>query len=278
MKLGVMLDSLPGDWDLEVKLKAVAECGYDGVEFGFGLTGPVSVESTEEELDKVKELVKKYGLELYSLAGSMYWGTSLTSDSPEIREEGKRYLRRHIEVAAYLGCETILVVPGYVHVDFLPNCPIVDYDVVYNRALEWIEEIKPYAEEKNVEIGIENVWNKFLLSPVEMRDFIDKADSKYVGVYFDAGNVVLSGFPEHWIKVLGSRIKKVHFKDYRRAIGDLNGFVDLLSGDIDYVKVNAALKEIGYDGWVTAELGFGVKSPGLWLKNTYNAMKEIVNS
>ena len=98
------------------------------------------------------------------------------------------------------------------------------------------------------------IWNKFLLSPLEMRDFIDKFSSAYAGAYFDVGNVVYSGYPEHWIKILGKRIKKVHLKDYRRVAGGLHGFVDLLSGDVDYPAVIKALKEINYDGWLTAEM------------------------
>ncbi|HOE09649.1 MAG TPA: TIM barrel protein, partial [Treponemataceae bacterium] len=97
-------------------------------------------------------------------------------------------------------------------------------------------------------------WNKFLLSPLEMRDFIDKINSPFVGAYFDVGNVIYSGYPEHWIKILGNRIKKVHFKDYRRDVGNLFGFVDLLSGDVNYPAVVKELQNIGYDSFVTAEM------------------------
>src|SRR5659263_668632 len=87
------------------------------------------------------------------------------------------------------------------------------------------------------DIGLENVWNKFLLSPIEMRDFIDKIDSSYVGAYLDVGNVINTGYPEQWIRILGKRIKKVHFKDFRKSVGTLSGFVDLLAGDVDYPEV-----------------------------------------
>ena len=110
------------------------------------------------------------------------------------------------------------------------------------------------AEEYGVEIGIENVWNKMLLSPLEMRQFIDSVCSDMVGVYFDTGNVVFSGYPEHWINILGKRIKKVHFKAYRRNPGGLNAFVDLLAGDVDWKAVMAAFKNIGYEGWAAGEM------------------------
>ena len=110
------------------------------------------------------------------------------------------------------------------------------------------------AEKYDIKIGIENVWNKFLLSPLEFRVFIDKIDSPYVGAYFDVGNVLLTGYPEHWIRILGSRIKKVHFKDYRREPGGFGSFVDLLSGDVNYPAVMDAFADVGYNGFCNAEM------------------------
>jgi len=154
-----------------------------------------------------------------------------------------------------LGVDTILVVPGAISgLGPTPEDEIVEYDVAYDRALQLMKELAPYAEEKKVCIGIENVWNKFLLSPLEMRDFIDKVGSDYVGSYFDVGNVIYSGYPEHWIKILGKRIRKVHFKDFRRDVGTLAGFVDLLAGDVNYPAVVKALKNVGYDSFVIAEM------------------------
>ena len=115
-------------------------------------------------------------------------------------------------------------------------------------------ELKEYVERLKVSIGLENVWNKFLVSPIEMKEFIDKIGSGYVGSYLDIGNVLYNGYPEHWVKILNSRIKKVHFKDYRKAAGGLHGFVDLLAGDVNYPEVMEALNEVKYDGWVTAEM------------------------
>ena len=119
---------------------------------------------------------------------------------------------------------------------------------------EAVKKLAPIAEEYGVQIGLENVWNKFLLSPLEMRSFIDAVGSRWVGAYFDTGNVVYSGYPEQWIKILNKRIFKVHFKDYRRNPGGLNAFVDLLAGDVDWKAVRAAFEAIGYEGWAAGEM------------------------
>ena len=112
---------------------------------------------------------------------------------------------------------------------------------------------------------------------MEMRDFIDKIDSPFVGSYFDVGNVVINGYPEHWIRILGNRIKKVHFKDFRRAVGTLDGFVDLLAGDVNYPEVVKALEEVGYDGWVSAEMIPNYKyHTETIIYNTSNAMDAIL--
>jgi hexulose-6-phosphate isomerase len=180
-------------------------------------------------------------------------------------------------MAKALGCESCLIVPGTVCADFVDPNKVVDYSTAYERSLEFFSRIKTYAENAKVEIGLENVWNKFLVSPLEMRDFIDKIGSDYVGSYLDIGNVLYNGYPEHWIKALGKRIKKVHFKDYRKVAGGLHGFVDLLAGDVNYPAVVDALKSVGYDGWVTAEMipNYNTYNEVL-IYNTSNAMDKIL--
>jgi hexulose-6-phosphate isomerase len=158
-----------------------------------------------------------------------------------------------LRIAHNLGATTILVVPGFVG-PFLSGDPVVDdYEEVYQRAIEDFRELSEDARRWQVSIGVENVWNRFLTAPFEMRDFVDAVNSPYCGVYFDVGNVMRTGYPQHWIKILGSRIKAVHFKDFNCQIANLNGFVELLQGDVDYRAVMAALREVGYDGWATAE-------------------------
>jgi len=235
-------------------IKLAKNAGFEGIELALNETGELGLESTEEEILDYKKAAEEIGIELSSLATGLYWSYSLTSNCTETREKAKNIVRKQLDAAALLGVDTILVVPGAVGVDFVPGSEVIDYDIVYERALEAMKELAPYAESKKVCIGIENVWNKFLLSPLEMRDFIDKIGSGYVGSYFDVGNVIYSGYPEHWIKILGRRIKKVHFKDYRKDVGTLAGFVDLLSGDVNYPAVVDALNKVGYNSFVTAEM------------------------
>ncbi|MDD5017920.1 MAG: sugar phosphate isomerase/epimerase, partial [Eubacteriales bacterium] len=168
----------------------------------------------------------------------------------------KDNIKRQVDLAKDVGTDTVLVLPGAVGIDFVPGglTDFLAYDKAYDVALAAYQDMAPYAEQADIYLGLENVWNKFLLSPLEMRDFIDKVNSLYVCSYFDVGNVVYSGYPEQWIKILNKRIRRVHFKDYRRDPGGLNAFCDLLSGDVDYPAVMKALREIGYNGYCTCEM------------------------
>lgn len=253
MKKGISIWSFPND-TLKNNFELAKKAGFEGVEVALDETGEVSLESTEKDLLEVKRQAEDSGIELYSIASGLYWDYWLNDDDAAVREKAKDIVKKQLESASILGCESILVIPGTVNAEFAAPGKVIDYATTYERSLEAITELKEYAEQYKVEIGLENVWNKFLVSPMEMRDFIDKVDSKYVGSYFDVGNVLFNGFPEHWITILADRIKKVHFKDYRVAAGGLHGFVDLLAGDINYPEVMKALQSIGYDGWVSAEM------------------------
>ena len=249
--------------------------GYDGVELALDEAGDVNLNSTKEDMEGIKSLAQKYDLELFSVATGLYWSYSLTANDAAVREKAEEIVRKQVDVASWLGCDTILVIPGMV-AGLSPGGEVVPYDVVYDRALAAIKRLAPYAEEHKVVIGLENVWNKFLLSPTEMRDFIDEVNNPYVGAYFDVGNVIINGYPEHWIKVLGKRIAKVHFKDYRRNVGTLDGFVDILSGDVDYPAVMKALSDVGYDDWATAEVFSQGKYPESVLAVTSKAVDIIL--
>ena len=276
MKKGINIWSFPAG-TLEESFALAKDAGFEGVEVGLLAEGEVSLLSTEKDLLKVKKSAEDNGIELYSVATGLYWDHWLTSDCEKEREKAKDIVKKHLEVAEILGCETILVVPGSVHAEFIAPGKVVDYEDAYNRSLAALTELKSEAEKHKVSIGIENVWNQFLTSPLEMRDFIDKIGSDYVGSYLDIGNVLYNGHPEHWIKALAHRIKKVHFKDYRVAAGGLHGFVDLLAGDVDYPAVMKALEAVGYDGWVSAEMIPNYKHhTSAIIYNTSNAMDRIL--
>lgn len=276
MKKGISIWSF-GDMKLDDAFRLAADAGFDGVEVALAEDGEVNLETTDEELKRIAESARKNGIELYSVASGLYWKYSLTSDDEAIRNKTKEIVKKQLKTASVLGCDTILVVPGAVSCSFAPELGVVSYDTVYERSLSAIKELAPFAEECGVSIGVENVWNNFLLSPLEMRNFIDEVGSEYVGSYFDVGNVLITGYPEHWIKILGKRIKKVHFKDFKTATGTLDGFCDLLSGDVNYPAVMSALGEIGYDNWVTAEMVPPYKYyPEQIVYNTSNSMNKIL--
>ena len=253
MKKGINIWSFP-QASIKENLLLAKKAGFEGVELAINPEGELSMTSSDSEIKKIKDFADSEGLSLYSLSSGLCWDYRLSDDNKDLRTKAKDMIKRQLEIAKIIGADTILVIPGVVNVEF--SCPEkkVSYDVVYNRALEGLNELKSYAEELKVNIGLENVWNKFLLSPMEMRDFIDKIGSPYVGSYLDIGNTLYCSYPEDWIRILGDRIKKVHFKDYRRAAGGLHGFVDLLAGDVDYLEVMKAFKEIGYNDWVSAEM------------------------
>lgn len=254
MKKGINIWSFPGDLSIAQCMAIAKDAGFEGIELSLNEKGPLSLESNASDIEEIRKEALDTGIALTSLASGLYWDYALTSGKKEIREKAQDIVKKQLETAAILGVDTILVIPGAVGVDFIPGSEVVSYDRAYDLALEAITKLSEEAEATRVSIGIENVWNKFLLSPLEMRDFLDKVDSEYVGSYFDVGNVLYSGYPEHWIRILNKRIKKVHFKDYRRESGGLSGFVDLLAGDVNYPEVINALNEIGYDDFVIGEM------------------------
>lgn len=254
MKKGISIWSFP-PLSLKDTFALAKDAGFEGVEVALDENaGEITLATTGTQFKQIKQQAQDTGIQLYSVASGLYWSYWLCSEDAAEQEKAKDIVKKQLDTAAELGCESILVIPGTVNAEFSMPGRVMDYDVVYHRSMEALQELKGYAEQRKVEIALENVWNKFLLSPLEMREFIDKLDSAYVGSYLDIGNVLSNGYPEQWVKILGERIKKVHFKDYRMEAGGLHGFVDLLAGDVNYPAVMEALKGVGYDGWVTAEM------------------------
>ncbi|MEG1108672.1 MAG: sugar phosphate isomerase/epimerase family protein [Oscillospiraceae bacterium] len=268
LKKGINLWSFASDKSILDCMRLAKQAGFDGIELVLSAKGELGMDTPDDKILELRAAAAEIGIVINSLASGLYWQFSLTSNRPDIRERAKAVVRRQLDLAALLGADCILVCPGTVGVDFKPEevvpdvseleffagSEVIDYDIAYERSLAALRELAPYAEEKGVNIGIENIWNKFLLSPLEMRDFLDAVGSPRVGAFLDVGNMMLFGYPQHWIKILGSRIKKVHFKDYRRAVGSLAGFVDLLAGDVDWDKVVEGFDAIGYEGWANAEM------------------------
>lgn len=259
MKKGISVWSMPADWDYEKLFGEASKAGFEGVEIALGSNG-LSMDTTEEEMLEIKALADKNNIKIFSVATTMLFDYPLTANDPETREKGRAAARKMIDIAAVVGAESVLVVPGVVSCAWRPDLGVIPYDIAYFRALDSVRILAPYAEEKGIIIGLENVWNRFLLSPIEMRDFIDKVGSDYVKAYFDAGNVLLFGHPDHWARVLGERITKVHVKDFKVNVGNLSGFVPLLEGDLDFESFMKELRATGYDGWITPEVSC-IKTP-----------------
>jgi len=263
------------------------QLGYEAVELAVGESGVLHPGTTKDECAEILNLSCKHNIKLLSLATGLYWSYSLTSSKPAVRKKAEDYTKKMLRIAQWLGVDALLVVPGAVDVFFDPSCEVVPYDVVYKRAMNAIKRLARTAEKCKVAIAIENVWNKFLYSPLEFRDFIDKIGSRYVKAYFDVGNVIAIGYPEQWIEILGKRIAKVHFKDYKSMMkgpelkkfgintlcGLATGFVDLGKGDVNWKAVIKALKKVGYSGPVTAEMV--PPTPGV-LARTSKAMDKIL--
>lgn len=276
MKKGINIWSFP-QGTVKDNLTLAKSAGFDGVELSLNNRPEISLTSTDKEIKEIKNIADGLGLSLYSLCCDSCWDLRVSDDDAAIREKAKDMIKRQLETAKLLGADTILVIPGVVNACFSHPEKKVAYDTVYERSLKAFGELKTYAEKIGVSIGLENVWNKFLLSPLEMKEFIDEIGSDYVGSYLDVGNTLHISYPEDWVRILGKRIKKVHFKDYRVEVGGLSGFVDLLAGDVNYPEVMKALGEIGYDGWVTAEMipNYRYHTEQI-IYNTSNSMDKIL--
>jgi len=273
LKKSINYWSFGGDGSKGV-LDAVREAkraGFEAFELTLEAKGDCSMSSSEKKIRRLAKAIRAEGIEVASVATGLFWAHPLTSNNKRTREKAIAIGKKLIQTAHWAGTDAVLVVPGAVGVPFIPDFKPVQYDVAYKRAKAAIKKLVPLAEKLKVHIGIENVWNMFLLSPLEMKEFIDSFGSRYVGCYFDTGNVVQTGYPEQWIRILGRRIRRVHIKDFKRSVGTLEGFCPLLKGDVNFPEVIKALKEVKYKGkYLTNEM---VPMP---LKSQVKALAKII--
>lgn len=273
--------SLPAAWTTAAQLpttfRLVKALGFEGMELSFDPDGAIGFASTPEEMASLRQAADAAGLQLTSLATGAFWSHNFGQDDPEKRAQARRVAVKMLELGQALGVATLLVVPAAVDIAFLPNEPVVAYDTALERVVDAMRRLAPECERTGVRIGMENVWNKLFMSPLELRDVIDAIGSPYVGAYLDVGNVLAVGYPEQWIRILGHRIVSVHLKDYRTSVGTLNGFVDLLEGDVNWPAVIAALQAVDYHGPLIAEMIPGyTHHPLARVENTANAMDWIL--
>lgn len=242
-------------FDEKVNYKEAMEqskkAGYDAVELVVSDTGELNMETTDKQIMQMRTMAEDFGLEISSVGAWNLWSNNLVSDDLKKANRAKDIIKKQLDTAQITGADTILVIPGWVGTPFSEG--IVPYDVAYERAQTALKELEPYAKSCHAAIGVENVWNKFLLSPLELKRFLDEIGSEYVGAYFDVGNVIYIGYPDQWIHILGKHIKKLHFCDCRFDSCGLSMFVDLLEGDVDFSSVMSSARDIGYDDYAVVE-------------------------
>ncbi len=251
LKKGIMWGTVEVKGSVLEKMKAVKAAGYDGAEM-----------NSHMNQDEVLRARDEVGLEIPSVCDDRHWAKPLSDPNPAVRAEGLEALKQTLRDAKRYGAKSILLVPAVVTRQ-------TTYAEAYERSQAEIRKALPLAEELGVHISLENVWNKFLLSPLEAARYVDEFKSPMVGWHFDVGNIVNFGFPEQWIRVLGKRINMIHVKEFslkkRDKEGLWSGFdVALLEGDDDWPAVMKALDESGYHGgWLVTEQGGGDTPEGL---------------
>ncbi len=280
MKKGISYWAFPGGLegkkDLTECFKEASAAGFQAVELCCADTGKLNLRTTERQCTQIRTNAERAGVAIASLASGVYWSYSIGSNKVSDRNQAEQATKKMLQIAQWLGTDALLFIPGAVDVFFDPQAEIISYDILFARARQGMKRLLKTAEQCKVALCIENVWNKFLLSPLEMRDFIDDFDNEYVGAYFDVGNALAFAYPEHWIRILGKRIRRVHLKDYKIGVGTADGFCDLLEGDVNWPEVMRALKAVGYNGYCTAEMiPLYRHNPSVRIKNTSNAMDAI---
>jgi hexulose-6-phosphate isomerase len=241
IKKAVLISMLPKQLSYAERFKLAREVGFEAVE-----AQTIKEEGEAEEIKKAADDAK---LRIHSVMNMAHWDYPLSSSDPGVVEKSLEGMRTSLRNAKLWGAETVLLVPGVVN-------PQTSYGEAWVRSQKQIRKLLPMAEELKVIIAIEEVWNKFLLSPLEMPRYVDEFASPWVKAYFDVGNVVLYGYPQDWIRSLGKRIAKVHLKDFKR-LEDGYRWVNLGEGDIDWPAVRQAFADIGYTGYATTELEGG---------------------
>jgi L-ribulose-5-phosphate 3-epimerase len=246
-KKAVLVSMLPKDLPLKDRFALAREVGFEATE--------VHTTTNPAEADQMKAASEATGLKIHSIMNEAHWQFPLSSADPEVVNKSVAGMETSLRNAALFGAGVVLLVPAVVDGK-------TSYKDAWTRSQHVIRtRLLPLATELKVIIGIEEVWNKFLLSPLEMAKYVDEFDSPHVKAYFDVGNVLFYGYPQDWIRTLGKRIVRVHLKDFtvRRGEGRFD-WTNIGEGDIDWPEVRKAFDEIGYDGYMTTEIEGGDKA------------------
>jgi hexulose-6-phosphate isomerase len=244
IRKSVLISMLPKDLPYAARFAVARDAGFEAVE--------MQTIARQEEAAEIREAAGKAGLRVHSVMNMDHWRLPLSSGDPDVVNRSVQGMETSLRNAALWGADTVLLVPAVVDA-------ATPYRDAYQRSQRVIRErLLPMARDLKVVIAVEEVWNKFLLSPIEFARYVDELESPWLKAYFDVGNVVIYAFPQDWIRTLGSRIAKIHLKDFNfdrsngrftwKAIGE---------GDIDWPEVRRALRDIGYAGYVTTEVAGG---------------------
>ena len=254
LKKSTLISMLPRDRPYAERFAMAKEAGFEAIEIG--------TISAEAEAAEIKEASDKTGLKIHSVMNSDHWRYPLSSADPEVVKKCVAGMVTSINNAVLWGAETVLLVPAVVDAK-------TSYRDAWTRSQKLIrEQLLPVARDKKIIIAVEEVWNKFLLSPLEFARYVDDFESPWVKAYFDVGNVVLYAFPQDWIRTLGPRIVKLHLKDFQldRRSGQFT-WKNLGEGEIDWPEVRRALADIKYSGYATTELSGPTGDAAAYLKD-----------
>jgi hexulose-6-phosphate isomerase len=244
IKKGILLDMLPANLSSADRLKLAREIGFEVIQ--------APTEPDEHKAEELKRAADGAQIRIDSVMNMDHWKYPLSSSDSTVVEKSLAGMRTSLHNAKLWGADVVLLVPAVLN-------PQTSYRDAWSRSQREIRKLLPLAEELKVVIAIEEVWNRFLLSPLEMASYIDEFHSPWVKAWFDVGNVVLYGYPQDWIRTLGPRIVKVHLKDFKRN-KDSYEWVNLGDGDIDWPAVREAFAAIHYTGSATVELPAGNES------------------
>lgn len=263
MKVGLSGIITPSEWTFEETLQRASDAGYEALEICFRDDRDTKFDDlTDARIAEMVHLAEDYEIELASSVGSGEPRPDIMTNDEAVRRQSVDTVERILETVKKLGVDTWLMVPGRVS----EEC---HYDDAYYNAIVALRELAPFAEDIGVTIAIEQVWNRFLLSPMEWARFLCEINSPRVGLFFDTGNMVIQSYPEQWVKIVGQGVKKVHFKDFKREGYE---WKPLLAGDVDFPAVMAELRKIGYDDALLSEVSPGLAS----LEETAQAIAKII--
>jgi hexulose-6-phosphate isomerase len=242
--------------NLKECLQLAKNAGFDGIELNYDLENDLSPKAGAREYRAIRKTAKDIGIAISGVCSFLFWPYSFTSNKAAERARGLELAKKMILAAHELGTENLLVVPGAVHIPWIKDHDPVPAPLCDRRAREAVGKLVPLAEKQGIYLNIENIFfNGYLMTAPEMNAFVDSFRSKHVRVHFDTGNIMLFQFPDHWIPVLGKRIKNIHFKEFTKKGTDhsLESFRPLLDGTTDWPAVMEALAKIGYRDYLTFE-------------------------